>query len=221
MEELSPTARLPADVEAASQDASRRWGPYVILSELGRGANGVVNLAYDLRLHRKVALKTLLEMSPVQFERFAREARAAAKLEHAGIVRVLDLALLNGRPYMAMEVVEGRSLRSCFREQSLRTRELVSILRDVAEALGHAHGQGIVHRDVKPGNIFVDSTGRGKIMDFGVARDADGEEKLTTTGQTLGTPEYMSPEQASDPRSVSPQSDVYSVGAVLFEGLTG
>ncbi len=221
MEELSPTARLPADVEAVAQDASRRWGPYVILSELGRGASGVVNQAYDLRLHRRVALKTLLEMSPVQFERFAREARSAAKLEHPGIVRVLDLSLLNGRPCMAMEVVEGRSLRVCFREQSLRTRELVSILRDVAEALGHAHAQGIVHRDVKPGNIFVDSTMRGRIMDFGIARDTEADENLTSTGQTLGTPEYMSPEQASDPRSASPRSDVYSLGAVLFEGLTG
>lgn len=220
MEELSPSARLPADVEAAAQDPSRRWGPYIVVSELGRGANGVVNLAYDLRLHRRVALKTLLEMSPVQFERFAREARSAAKLEHPGIVRVLDLAMLNGRPYMAMEVVEGRSLRSCFREEALRTRELVAILRDVSEALGHAHAQGIVHRDVKPGNIFVDTTGRGRIMDFGVARDAGGDD-LTTTGQALGTPEYMSPEQASDPRKTSAPSDVYSVGAVLFEGLTG
>ncbi|HZU95768.1 MAG TPA: protein kinase [Planctomycetota bacterium] len=222
MEELSPTARLPAEVEAAAQDPHKRFGPFVLVKELGRGGAGVVHLAYDLRLHRRVALKTLLDMSPERFERFSREARAVASLEHPGIVRVVDLAVHGGRPCMAMELIEGCSLRDMFKDGSFRTRELVGILRDVAAGLGHAHAMGIVHRDVKPGNILIDTQGRGKIMDFGVARDASAvKEDLTSTGSALGTPEYMSPEQASDARDVTPRSDVYALGVVLYEGLTG
>jgi serine/threonine-protein kinase len=222
LEELSPTARLPAEVEAAAQDPHKRFGPFVLVKELGRGGAGVVHLAYDLRLHRRVALKTLLDMSPERFERFSREARSVASLEHPGIVRVVDLAVHGGRPCMAMELIEGCSLRDMFKDGSFRTRELVSILRDVASGLGHAHVKGVVHRDVKPGNILIDTQGHGKIMDFGVARDASAlKEDLTSTGSALGTPEYMSPEQASDARDVTPRSDVYSLGVVLYEGLTG
>jgi hypothetical protein len=222
VEELAPSSRVPPDVEAASRDPARRFGPFILVKELGRGGSGVVHAAWDTSLKRRIALKVLLACDPEQFERFSREAQAVARLEHPGIIRVLDLAHLNGRPYIAMEYVEGRSLRELFNDQSLRTRQFVSVLRDVAEALGHAHAQGIVHRDVKPGNIVVDATGRGRIMDFGVARDLSGlREELTETGEALGTPEYMSPEQASDARSVSARSDVYSLGVVLFEGLTG
>jgi tetratricopeptide (TPR) repeat protein len=221
VEELEP-ATMPEDVALAARDPAKRLGPFVLVRELGHGSVGVVHLAWDLRLNRRVALKTLIDMTPDHFLRFAREARAAAKLEHPGIVRVLDLAQVNGRPYIAMEVLDGRTLKDLLRDGTLRTRPLVTIVRDVARALGHAHAQGIVHRDVKPGNIIVDARGQARITDFGIARDDTANaEKLTTTGTTLGTPEYMSPEQASDARDVTPASDVYALGTILFEGLTG
>ena len=203
---------------------SHQIGRYKILGELGRGAMGVVYRAEDPALDRVVALKTIIlaEDSDGRMEyhkRFFQEAKAAGKLTHPHIVTTYDFGEEEGLAYIAMELLEGTELRTRMKEGALTPVEAVDIAQQVADGLGFAHGRGVVHRDIKPGNIMLLGRGRVKIMDFGIARMRAADFK-TSTGMVLGTPKYMSPEQiAGSP--VDHRSDIFSLGVVLYEMLTG
>lgn len=184
---------------------------------------GTVFSAVDERLGRRVAVKLLKEelaSDPRFIERFRREARAAAALSHPNVAGVFDYGESDGRPFIVMELVDGRDLSRVMRDDGpldeARTR---TITTQIALALGHAHSAGLVHRDVKPHNVIVTGDDRVKVTDFGIAR-ATGESTLTATGTILGTAQYISPEQASG-ETLGPPSDVYSLGIVLYEMLTG
>ena len=197
-------------------------GRYKVLGELGRGAMGVVYKAEDPNLDRTVALKTIILEAEGRDEyrkRFFLEAKAAGKLTHPGIVTTYDFGEQDGVAYLAMELLEGTDLRTRLKQGALAPDEAVEVARQVAEGLGFAHERGIVHRDVKPGNIMLLERGRAKIMDFGLARMRAADHK-TVTGMVLGTPKYMSPEQVAG-SPVDQRSDLFSLGIVLYEMLTG
>ena len=195
---------------------------YEIQKELGRGGMAIVYKAVQQSLGRPVALKVLpqgLTHDRKLLERFHREARSAALLNHPHIVTIFDEGELNGVHYMAMEYLTGRDLHDMVQENgSVSAEEAVSLVAPVAEALGYAHENDTVHRDVKSSNVMVTDVGRPVLMDFGIAY-ASSESRLTQTGTVLGTPEYMSPEQARG-NEVDSRSDLYSLGVVLYETLT-
>ena len=200
----------------------QRFGRYLIVSELGRGAMGAVHLAQDPLIEREVAIKTLLPDLPAEVmgdvrERFLREARSAGRLNHPNIVTIFDVGEQDGVAYIAMEVLEGRSLQQMLRDPArLPFSSIVNIAAQVADALDHAQRFGIVHRDVKPANIMVSAAGRAKLTDFGVAHVPS--SNMTQTGAALGSPKYMSPEQVTG-QAIDPRSDIFSLGAVLYEML--
>jgi serine/threonine-protein kinase len=202
-----------------------RIGRYKILGELGRGAMGIVYKAEDPNLDRIVALKTIIleddaEGRKEYQKRFFLEAKAAGKLNHPNIVTAFDFGEEDGVAYLAMELVEGTDLRLRLKDgAALSPVDAVDIAQQVAEGLGFAHERGIVHRDIKPGNIMLQPRGQAKIMDFGLARMRVADHK-TSTGMVLGTPKYMSPEQVAG-QPVDQRSDVFSLGIVLYEMLTG
>ena len=202
-----------------------RIGRYKILGELGRGAMGIVYKAEDPNLDRTVALKTIMleddtEGRKEYEKRFFLEAKAAGKLNHPNIVTVYDFGEENSVAYLAMELVEGTDLRLRLKDGgALSPVDAVDIAQQVAEGLGYAHERGIVHRDIKHGNIMLQPRGQAKIMDFGLARMRVADHK-TSTGMVLGTPKYMSPEQVAG-QPVDQRSDVFSLGIVLYEMLTG
>ena len=204
--------------------SKKKIGRYKILGELGRGAMGIVYRAQDPALDRVVALKTIILADDAEGreeyqKRFFLEAKAAGKLTHPSIVTTYDFGEQDGVAYLAMELLEGTDLRSRLKEGALPPAEAVEVARQVAEGLGFAHERGIVHRDVKPGNIMLLERGRAKIMDFGLARMRAADHK-TVTGMVLGTPKYMSPEQVAG-SPVDQRSDLFSLGIVLYEMLTG
>ncbi|MDW7761945.1 MAG: protein kinase [Acidobacteriota bacterium] len=197
-------------------------GKYRIIEEVGAGGMGVVYKAEDLKLKRSVALKFLpphLLDSPELKERFLVEAQAAAALSHPNICVIHEVGESEDRPYIAMEYVEGETLRDRVRKGPLKTEEAVDIILQVTEGLGEAHGKGIVHRDIKGANIMVTPTGRAKVMDFGLAK-LRGGTSLTRTQTTLGTIAYMSPEQARGDK-LDQRTDIWSLGIVLYELLSG
>jgi len=199
-------------------------GRYKILGELGRGAMGVVYRAEDPVLDRPLAIKTIFipadDADRKEYEaRFTQEARAAGKLAHPGIVTIYDVGREGELVYMAMELLEGVDLASRGAKQRFSVIEAVRIVEQVADALAFAHDRGVVHRDIKPPNIMLVGRGRVKIMDFGIARMRTSDLK-TQTGMMLGTPRYMSPEQVAG-RPVDQRSDIFSLGVVLYEMLTG
>ncbi|HJU66128.1 MAG TPA: serine/threonine-protein kinase, partial [Gemmatimonadaceae bacterium] len=198
---------------------------YTVERQIGGGGMAVVYLARDLRYERRVALKVL---APELAEalgpgRFLREIEIAARLSHPRIVPLLDSGTVDGLLFYVMPFVEGDSLRQRLdREKQLPVDDAVEIARQVAAALAFAHGHGIVHRDIKPENILL-SGGEALVADFGIARAVTvaGGSRLTASGIALGTPTYMSPEQASGVPDVDARSDVYSLACVLYEMLTG
>src|SRR3970040_566998 len=200
-----------------------RIGRYRILDELGRGAMGVVYRAEDPSLDRVVALKTIslgdADERKSYEKRFMLEAKAAGKLTHPNIVTIFDYGEEEDIAYMAMELLGGQDLRSRIREGEIPALEAVEIALQVADGLGFAHEFGVVHRDVKPGNIMLLERGAVKIMDFGIARMRHADSSKTSTGMVLGTPRYMSPVQISG-QSGGPRSDIFSLGTVLYEMLT-
>ncbi len=198
-------------------------GKYRIDFEIGRGGMGTVFRGYDPDLHRYVAVKVLaphLAWDEMFVERFLREARAAARIKHPNIVTIHDVGQQAGWHYFVMEFLEGRSLTQLIEQQgSFRPQQVLAILRPVASALDFAHHNGLIHRDIKPGNIIVGPRGHVTLTDFGIARAAQ-ETRLTGTGMIVGTPEYMSPEQAQG-LTVDARSDQYSLAVVAYEMLSG
>ena len=195
---------------------------YRIIEKIGAGGMGEVYLAEDTELNRKVALKFLpphLCQDADCRARFKREAQAAAKLNHPNIVTIHEVSEFNGLPFIAMEHLEGQSLREMIAQKDFSLSRAIDIAVQLCEGLQEAHSRGIVHRDIKPANITCDSKGHCKILDFGLAA-AKGTERLTKSGSTLGTLHYMSPEQTRG-EVVDERSDVFSLGVVLYEMLTG
>ncbi len=213
----------PPEVRAALDDPDARIGPYVIVGELGRGGMGVVYRAHQLSLNRYVAIKMILSRpSEHDVKRFRREAETVARLRHPGIVAVHEVGQHEDRPYLVMELVDGESLEHTLIARPMPPRRVAEVIRGVALALAHAHKEGIVHRDVKPENILIDRAGEPRLTDFGLARDLHADQNLTATGQMIGTPAFMAPEQAGGHRSlIGPTTDVYALGGVLYRALTG
>ncbi len=197
-------------------------GKYKIAGEIGRGGMGIVIKAEDLKLKRTVAIKFLppwLAAEPEAEQRFMREAQAAAILDHPNICTIYEVDKAEGRTYIAMAHIEGQSLREKIRQGPPDWREALRIAVDVAEGLAEAHRKGIIHRDIKSGNIMVKADGQAKVMDFGLAK-VTSEATLTQEARTMGTVAYMSPEQARG-ETVDQRTDVWSFGVVLYEMLTG
>ncbi len=203
--------------------ALKRLGKYEVQAEIGRGGMGVVYRGYDSLLDRPVAIKVLaphLVWEPGFVERFLREARTAARLKHASIVAIYDVGQEGSHYYIVMEYLQGHTLGDLVRQQGpLFPEQALAILQPLAAALDFAHQRDLVHRDVKPSNIVVHPSGHVTLTDFGIAR-AGHETRLTTTGALVGTPQYMSPEQARGDE-VDHRTDIYSLGVVTYEMLAG
>jgi serine/threonine-protein kinase len=239
---LAEVARIPERSDVPLCDGMPRpgdtLGRFRVLSELGRGGMGVVYAAEDRTLGREVALKVLPTSDDERRRRFLREARSAAALAHANIATIYDVGEVEGRVFIAMELVRGRTLRAALDEQKgpLPLAEALRLAREIARALAQAHGRGVVHRDLKPENVMIAEDGQCKLLDFGLAkqdsvhRQAEpgqspnaasvGGAVTTEEGRILGTPSYMSPEQAKG-RPVDARSDVFSFGVMLYELCTG
>ena len=202
-----------------------RIGRFEVRKKLGQGGFGTVYRAFDPQLERDVAVKvpkTELLASPKSVERFLREAKAAARLNHPHIVPVYDAGRDGELNYIASAFIDGQPLSKMVDQLAGDFRQIATVVGQLAEALDYAHSQGIIHRDVKPDNVMIDTAGQPHLMDFGLARIGDAAQKLTHDGTVMGTPAYMSPEQAcDDPSAVTHASDQYSLGVVLYELLTG
>jgi len=202
----------------------RNFGRFRVIDEVGRGAMGVVYRAHDDMLQRTVAIKTVAltgshKERDTHEARFLQEARAAGGISHPSIVTIFDVGREGDTAFIAMELVEGKDLRDLIADVSLTPSRSVAIAAAVAEGLSYAHERGIVHRDIKPGNIMVLADGRVKIMDFGIARLVEPAVK-TQTGVLLGSPQYMAPEQIIG-QPLDHRADIFSLGLVLYEMLTG
>jgi serine/threonine protein kinase/heme/copper-type cytochrome/quinol oxidase subunit 2 len=217
--------KVPPGPSAPVAEVAKLFPQLEILECLGRGGMGAVYKVRQPRLDRIVALKILSpeKQGNQKFaDRFEREARALAKLHHPNIVTVYDFGEVEGNFYLLMEYVDGMSLRQLLQSRKLSPPEALAIVPKICEALQYAHEQGVVHRDIKPENILMDKEGRVKIADFGIAKIlGDGGSSNLTAEQVIGTPHYMSPEQIEKPQTVDHRADIYSLGVVFYEMLTG
>jgi serine/threonine protein kinase len=228
---LEPSAGAPGDTPPPfpSGTLPRHFGDYDLLGEIARGGMGVVYKARQISLNRTVALKTILAgnlASAAEVARFRAEAEAAANLRHPNIVAIHEVGEQDGHHYFSMEYVAGQNLAQLSPGAAGRKaawfRRVAAWLRTIAEAVQYAHEQGTLHRDLKPSNVLIDGNDQPHVTDFGLAKQSRQDLELTVSGQVLGTPGFMSPEQASGKRGlVGPQSDVYSLGAILYFLLTG
>lgn len=210
--------------KAAPVSPGQQFGDYLLLEEIARGGMGVVFRARQLRANRIVALKMILSgtlASDEAVQRFQAEAEAAANLHHPAIVQVYDVGEQGGQHYFSMQFVEGESLTERTANGPLDLREAVTILSQVVSGIAYAHEKGVIHRDLKPSNVILEPSGHARITDFGLAKRNQSDSNLTETGQVMGTPSYMPPEQARGQlERVGPLSDVYSLGATLYYLLT-
>lgn len=214
----------PVGAGVPSPPPLRRLGDYDLLEEVARGGMGVVYRARQRSLDREVAVKVLRDHAlarPEDRRRFRAEAEAIARLNHPRIVRIHEIGDEEGLAYFAMDFVAGGNLAERTRDGPLRPREAARVVVQVAEAVQHAHARGILHRDLKPSNVLLDLDGEACVTDFGLARPLDQGSSLTLTGQVLGTPGYMPPEQAAGRGAVGPAADIYALGALLYHLLTG
>jgi len=200
-------------------------GPYRIVKELGKGGMGAVYLAVDTRLDRELALKVMLQSfaaDPAAKERFLREAKAVAKVSHDHVVTIFEADERDGVPYIAMQFLQGAPLDEYLKKKgSPGVAQCVRIVREAALGLAAAHARGLVHRDIKPANLWLEAPhGRVKVLDFGLAKPIGSDSELTKSGAVVGTPAYMSPEQARG-QKVDARTDIFSLGAVLYRLLTG
>ena len=210
---------------AGAAELLGQLGDYELLEEVGRGAQGVVFRARQKSLNRTVALKVISLgqwASKAHLKRFRREAEAAASLDHPGIVPIYEVGERDGSCYFSMKFVEGGQLDEVIRRTPMSIRQAAELIANVARTVHYAHEHGILHRDIKPGNILLDAKGEPHLTDFGLARLVESESTVTRTMEVLGTPSYMAPEQAvGNNAAISSVTDVYGLGAVLYQLLTG
>jgi tRNA A-37 threonylcarbamoyl transferase component Bud32/tetratricopeptide (TPR) repeat protein len=203
----------------------RSFGDYELLQELARGGMGIVYKARQRKLNRLVALKMILAgqlASDADVQRFYSEAAAAAQLDHPGIVPVYEVGQQDSQHFFSMGYIEGGSLAARLKDGPLPPHEAAVLVRKIAEAVAYAHGRGIIHRDLKPANVLLDQGGQPRVTDFGLAKRLTGDSQLTGTGQVMGTPSFMPPEQAQAKiDEIGPAADVYALGAILYSLVTG
>ncbi len=224
-------AGVSGSVEASAPPSPESIAPLFpaleILGVIGQGGMGVVYRARQKELGREVALKLLWARAaahPALEERFLREARTLARLNHPNIVAVHDFGRTGEHLYLVQELVEGTNMRQALRQGRIEPGSALSVVTQVCAGLQYAHEEGVVHRDIKPENILIDGQGRVKIADFGLAKLLEPEgprERLTQAGEAMGTPQYMAPEQLERPLAVDHRADIYSLGVVFYELLTG
>ncbi len=234
--EESAGAKQPPFIPPTVEELAKLFPQLEILELIGKGGMGAVYKARQPKLNRFVALKILppsIGSDPAFTERFAREAQALAQLNHPGIVTLYEFGEAGGLHFFMMEYVDGVNLRQLLINGRIAPREALAIVPQICDALQFAHDQGIVHRDIKPENILLDRRGHVKIADFGLAKivgganepvsgaSAHGAPLLTETGKIVGTPQYMSPEQIANPADVDNRADIYALGVVFYQMLTG
>ena len=227
---VTPSGIFPKTGAVDPLSGAARLGKYTLVKELGRGGMGVVYEALDTELNRRCALKLMLS-SPtadpkevaLEEERFIRESQLSARLKHSNIVTVFEAGIIDGRRFLAMELIEGLSLSQWRQENRVSLKQAVEALRNVALAVHHAHEQGILHRDLKPRNVLIGKNGQPYVTDFGLAKTLGRKvsDSLTHSGMVVGTPAYMSPEQAQGLDKIDWRTDIYSLGVMLYEILTG
>jgi eukaryotic-like serine/threonine-protein kinase len=221
----APGDRIPGPDQTPSHPRIRYFGDYEIVRELARGGMGVVFEARQMSLSRPVALKMILAgqlANETEVRRFYAEAEAAANLDHPGIVPIYEVGEHEGQHYFSMGFIEGQSLTQRLADGPVAPREAAELTVKVAEAIEYAHQRGVIHRDLKPANILLDRSGNPRVTDFGLAKKLKEDSGLTGSGQIMGTPSYMPPEQAGGNRGdIGPPADVYALGATLYALVTG